>query len=159
MTTSINKTKIALELKNVTKIYPNGIVANDNIDLKVRYGQIHALFGENGSGKTTLVKNILGQNQITSGQIKVNDQLLKDHSPDKAKFLGLAAVHQHFALIDNFSVFENVILGCERKTQSALLKIEKKYQTKLEALNQQRESSSESDKEKKYQKDLNKLKS
>lgn len=153
-----NLQKTALKLEKVTKVYPNGIVANNQVDLEVHYGEIHALFGENGSGKTTLVKNILGENVITSGTIRVDQEMLATHSPEKAKQLGIAAVRQHFALIDNFSIFENVILGCERKTQSALLKIEKKYQKKLSQLQAQKTANSTEETTKKYANDLNRLK-
>ncbi len=110
--------KVALTLTDVTKIYPNGTVANHKINLEVKYGQIHALFGENGSGKTTLVKNILGENKITSGQIRVDDKLLSDNSPEKARMFDIAAVHQHFSLIGNFSVFENVVLSGGKKSKN-----------------------------------------
>lgn len=153
-----NQTSVALQLKNVTKIYPNGTVANKAINFKVSYGQIHALFGENGSGKTTLVKNILGENQITKGQMFIDSQLLANHTPENAKAVGIAAVRQHFALIDNFSVFENVILGCERKTRSELLKIEKEYEKRLTLLEKARKEKQAIGKEKEFLQKMAELK-
>ena len=152
-----NSKKIALQLRKVTKVYPNGTVANNEIDLTVHYGEIHALFGENGSGKTTLVKSILGEHPITDGKIKVDGQLLIKHSPEKAKLLGIAAVRQHFALIDNFSIFENVVLGCERQTEQNLARIENRYQKKLKMLQQRRDKSTTINKTEEYLESLKKL--
>lgn len=97
-------------MRNITKRFP-GVLANDRIDFEVRTGQIHALLGENGAGKTTLMNILYGIHQPDSGEIYVFGQRAKIGSPKDAIRLGIGMVHQHFMLVDQFTVVENVILG------------------------------------------------
>ena len=106
----------AIEMLNITKDFP-GIRANDNITLQVERNTIHALLGENGAGKSTLMSILFGLYQPTRGTIKVNGQEVKITDPNIANDLGIGMVHQHFKLIDNFTVTENIILGKEPKTK------------------------------------------
>ncbi|MFZ2557418.1 MAG: ATP-binding cassette domain-containing protein, partial [Lactococcus raffinolactis] len=90
-----------IEMRKVTKIFGE-FVANDQIDLQVRKGEIHALLGENGAGKSTLMNMLSGLLEPTSGEILVNGELEKIDSPSKASKLGIGMVHQHFMLVDAF---------------------------------------------------------
>ncbi|WEV61322.1 ABC transporter ATP-binding protein [Streptococcaceae bacterium ESL0729] len=102
-----------IEMRNVRKVFGN-FVANDNINLTLRKGEIHALLGENGAGKSTLMNMLAGLLEPTSGEILINGQVEKIDSPSKATKLGIGMVHQHFMLIDAFTVTENIILGDEK---------------------------------------------
>jgi len=104
----------AIEMLNVTKEFP-GIKANDNITLQVEKGGIHALLGENGAGKSTLMSILFGLYSPTSGTIKVNGKEVLITNPNVANDLGIGMVHQHFKLVENFTVTENIILGREPK--------------------------------------------
>ena len=106
----------AIEMLNITKDFP-GIRANDDITLQVEKNTIHALLGENGAGKSTLMSILFGMYQPTSGTIKVNGKEVKITDPNVANDLGIGMVHQHFKLIDSFTVTENIILGKEPKTK------------------------------------------
>lgn len=101
-----------VEMRGITKRFP-GIIANDRVDLKVRKGEIHALLGENGAGKSTLMSILFGFYRADEGQILIRgvEQHIKD--PNVAYGLGIGMVHQHFQLIDNFTVTENIMLGNE----------------------------------------------
>lgn len=99
-------------MNNIRKEFP-GIVANDNITLQVKKGEIHALLGENGAGKSTLMNVLFGLYQPEKGEIKVNGQPVKITDPNVANRLGIGMVHQHFMLVHNFTVTENIILGSE----------------------------------------------
>lgn len=101
-----------IEMLNIRKEFP-GIVANDNITLQVKKGEIHALLGENGAGKSTLMNVLFGLYQPEKGEIKVNGKTVKITDPNVANRLGIGMVHQHFMLVQNFSVTENIILGTE----------------------------------------------
>lgn len=101
-----------IEMINVTKAFGN-FKANDNINLKVKKGEIHALLGENGAGKSTLMNILSGLLQPTSGIIKVNGKEEKISSPSVADKIGIGMVHQHFMLVKDFTVTENIILGKE----------------------------------------------
>lgn len=101
-----------VEMRNITKRFP-GIIANDNVSLKVRKGEIHALLGENGAGKSTLMSILFGLYQADEGQIYINGKEVSVRNPRDANRLGIGMVHQHFKLIHNFSVLENIILGVE----------------------------------------------
>jgi len=102
-----------LELRGITKRYPNGTLANDNISLSVRKGEIHALVGENGAGKTTLMKILYGLEQPDSGQILLGGTPATIAHPEAAIRLGIGMVHQHFMLVPSLTVAENVVLGRE----------------------------------------------
>ena len=103
-----------VEMLNIRKEFP-GIVANDNITLQLRKGEIHALLGENGAGKSTLMGMLFGMYSPEAGVIKVNGKEVKISSPNVANDLGIGMVHQHFKLVENFTVTENIILGLEPK--------------------------------------------
>jgi simple sugar transport system ATP-binding protein len=103
----------ALKMENITKIYPNGFVANKGITFSVQQGEIHALVGENGAGKTTLMKVLFGMEQPQEGAIYVNEKKVKISSPLEAISLGVGMVHQHFMLLPSMTVAQNVTLGME----------------------------------------------
>ncbi|TPE21555.1 ABC transporter ATP-binding protein [Clostridium perfringens] len=103
-----------VEMLNIRKEFP-GIVANDNITLQLRKGEIHALLGENGAGKSTLMGILFGMNQPDRGIIKVKGKEVKITNPNVANDLGIGMVHQHFKLVENFTVTQNIVLGCEPK--------------------------------------------
>lgn len=105
---------IALELKGITKRFA-GVVANDAISFQLRRGEIHALLGENGAGKSTLMSIVFGLYQPDEGEIHVNGKQERMDGPSKAIELGIGMVHQHFKLVDTFTVTENIILGMEPK--------------------------------------------
>lgn len=107
-----------LELKHITKRFGN-FVANDDVSLTVRRGEIHALLGENGAGKSTLMNVVFGMYQPEEGSISVYENETKIENPNHAIHLGIGMVHQHFKLIENFTVTENIIIGMEPKTASA----------------------------------------
>lgn len=101
-----------VEMLNITKTFP-GIVANDNITLQLKKGEIHALLGENGAGKSTLMSILFGMIQPTSGEIRINGEKVVIDDPNVANEYGIGMVHQHFKLVDCFTVLENIILGSE----------------------------------------------
>lgn len=101
-----------IEMLNITKDFP-GIRANDNITLQLKKGEIHALLGENGAGKSTLMSILFGLYQPTSGTIKKNGKEVKINTPNDANDLNIGMVHQHFKLVECFSVLDNIILGVE----------------------------------------------
>ncbi|HEU5138845.1 MAG TPA: ABC transporter ATP-binding protein [Bacillales bacterium] len=101
-----------IEMKNIRKEFP-GVVANDNITLQVKKGEIHALLGENGAGKSTLMNILFGLYQPDRGEIYVNGEMVRITDANVANDLGIGMVHQHFMLIDKFTVTENIILGSE----------------------------------------------
>jgi len=107
--------KEALKMENITKIYPNGFVANKGITFSVAEGEIHALVGENGAGKTTLMKVLFGMEQPQEGAIYVGGQQVKITSPLDAIAKGVGMVHQHFMLVPSMTVAQNVLLGIEPK--------------------------------------------
>jgi general nucleoside transport system ATP-binding protein len=103
---------LAVECRGVTRRYA-GVVANDQIDLEVRQGEVHSLVGENGAGKSTLMKMLYGLEAPDEGEISIRGQVERIDSPRKAIELRIGMVHQHFMLVDNFTVAENVVLGSE----------------------------------------------
>lgn len=105
-----------VEMLNITKEFP-GIKANDNVTLKVKKGSIHALLGENGAGKSTLMSVLFGLYQPESGVIKVRGKEVVINDPNDASDLGIGMVHQHFKLVDDFTVTQNIILGSEPLTK------------------------------------------
>ena len=102
----------AIEMLNITKRFP-GIVANDNITLQLKRGEIHALLGENGAGKSTLMSVLFGLYQPEEGVIKKDGQVVQIKDPNDANALGIGMVHQHFKLVECFSILDNIILGVE----------------------------------------------
>jgi ABC-type uncharacterized transport system ATPase subunit len=114
--------EVVLELQGITKKFP-GVVANDQVDLKIFGGEVHALLGENGAGKSTLMKVVYGLYQKNAGEILVRNKPVNIHVPQDAMALGIGMVHQHFMLIPTFSVIENIILGLS-SDQYPLLKLE-----------------------------------
>ena len=101
-----------IEMLNIRKEFP-GIVANDDITLQLKRGEIHALLGENGAGKSTLMSVLFGLYQPEAGVIKKNGQVVQINNPNDATALNIGMVHQHFKLVDVFTVLENIILGAE----------------------------------------------
>ena len=101
-----------IEMNGITKIFP-GIKANDKVDLKVLDGEIHALLGENGAGKSTLMSVLFGLYHPEEGFIKVRGEQVEISNPNIANELGIGMVHQHFKLVEDFTVTENIILGAE----------------------------------------------
>ena len=97
---------------NITKRFP-GIIANDNVTLQLKKGEIHALLGENGAGKSTLMSVLFGLYQAEEGVIKKDGVEVKINNPNDANALGIGMVHQHFKLVECFSVLDNIILGDE----------------------------------------------
>lgn len=110
----------AIEMLNITKKFP-GIIANDNISLQLKKGEIHALLGENGAGKSTLMSVLFGLYQPEEGIIKKDGKEVKVNNPNDANALGIGMVHQHFKLVECFSVLDNIILGVE-PTKGGILK-------------------------------------
>ena len=110
-----------VELLNITKEFP-GIIANDNITLNLKKGEVHALLGENGAGKSTLVSVLFGLYQAEKGEIKKNGKAVKINNPNDANDLGIGMVHQHLKLVEIFTVLENIILGVEPNTLGFLQK-------------------------------------
>lgn len=100
-----------LLMKEMTKVYPNGFVANKDVTLSVNRGEIHALLGENGAGKTTLMKMLFGFEKPESGQIFIEGKEVKIKNALEAIHLGIGMVHQHFMLVPSMTVTENLILG------------------------------------------------
>ena len=100
-----------VQMKGITKVYPNGVAANQGVDFNLRRGEIHALMGENGAGKSTLMKMLFGLEQPTSGEIWVNGEKLTLSSPTVAISHGIGMVHQHFMLVPSLTVAENMVLG------------------------------------------------
>ncbi len=101
-----------IEMLNITKRFP-GIIANDNITLQLKKGEIHALLGENGAGKSTLMSVLFGLYQPEEGEIRKNGQKVDIRNPNDATALGIGMVHQHFKLVEVFTVLDNIILGSE----------------------------------------------
>ncbi|NJP36672.1 ATP-binding cassette domain-containing protein [Alkalicoccus luteus] len=108
-----------IEMNDIRKEFP-GIVANDNITLQVKQGEIHALLGENGAGKSTLMNVLFGLYQPERGEIKVRGEKVNINDPNVANDLGIGMVHQHFMLVQNFSVTENIILGSEPTSRGTI---------------------------------------
>lgn len=112
-----------IEMRHITKEFP-GIIANDDITLQLKRGEIHALLGENGAGKSTLMSVLFGLYQPEKGEILKNGQVVKINNPNDATALGIGMVHQHFKLVEVFSVLDNIILGAEPNKAGFLTKKE-----------------------------------
>ena len=124
-----------IEMREITKVFGE-FVANDKINLQLRKGEIHALLGENGAGKSTLMNMLAGLLEPTSGEIFVNGKSEKLDSPSRAAALGIGMVHQHFMLVEAFTVAENIILGSEitnkgvldlKKANADILELSERY--------------------------------
>ena len=105
-------TPYAIEMLHITKRFP-GIIANDDITLQLRHGEIHALLGENGAGKSTLMSVLFGLYQPEKGEIRKDGETVSIRNPNDATALGIGMVHQHFKLVECFTVLDNIILGVE----------------------------------------------
>lgn len=115
----------AVEMLGITKRFP-GIIANDNITLQLKKGEIHALLGENGAGKSTLMSVLFGLYQPEEGEIRKDGKKVEIKDPNDANDLGIGMVHQHFKLVECFSVLDNIILGVETTKGGFLQKAEAK---------------------------------
>jgi len=129
------KMEYVIEMLNITKRFP-GIIANDNVTIQLKKGEILALLGENGAGKSTLMSVLFGIYQPEEGVIKVRGKEVKIHSPLQANTLGIGMVHQHFKLVHNFTVLQNIILGMEtvkhgvlqmKEAREKIVKLSQKY--------------------------------
>lgn len=120
--------EIILEARNITKVYPGGVVANHNVNLQIKKGEIHALVGENGAGKSTLMKMLFGMLAPTEGQIFVDGKEVHFSSSSDAIAAGLGMVHQHFMQVPSMTVAENLILGAEPGTA---LKVDRKEAVRI----------------------------
>ena len=126
----------AIEMLHITKRFP-GIIANDDITLQLRHGEIHALLGENGAGKSTLMSVLFGLYQAEEGTIKKDGKEVKINNPNDANELGIGMVHQHFKLVECFTVLDNIIMGVEpvgalgflqkKQAREKVLELSKKY--------------------------------
>ena len=116
-------TPYAIEMLNITKRFP-GIIANDNITLQLKRGEIHALLGENGAGKSTLMSVLFGLYQAEEGEIRKDGKVVHITDPNVANDLGIGMVHQHFKLVECFTVLDNIILGVEPNKMGVLKKDE-----------------------------------
>ncbi|GAA4834831.1 ABC transporter ATP-binding protein [Saccharopolyspora rosea] len=113
MNTSAAAGTPAVELSGITKTFP-GVVANSDVNLTVRTGEVHAVCGENGAGKSTLMKILYGMQSPDAGAVRIDGEQVRFRSPAEAIRAGIGMVHQHFMLADNLTVLENVVLGAER---------------------------------------------
>ena len=123
-----------IEMRGITKTFP-GIIANDNISLDLRKGEIHALLGENGAGKSTLMSILFGLYQPDTGEILKDGEVVSILGPNDATRLGIGMVHQHFKLVHNFTVLENIVLGVET-TRRGFLRMDE-ARTRVLELSQQ----------------------
>ena len=123
----------AIEMLNITKTF-SGKAANDNITLQLRKGEIHALLGENGAGKSTLMSILFGLYQADSGVIKKDGEIISIKGPKDANFHKIGMVHQHFKLVEVFTVLDNIVLGAETTKMGFLQK--KEARKKVEALSE-----------------------
>ena len=126
-----NTEQYVIEMLHITKEFP-GIIANDDITLQLKRGEIHALLGENGAGKSTLMSVLFGLYQPEKGIIKKNGEVVQINNPNDATALNIGMVHQHFKLIDVFTALDNIILGAETTKMGFLQK--KAARAKVEAL-------------------------
>ena len=129
-----------IEMLHITKEFP-GIKANDDITLQLRRGEIHALLGENGAGKSTLMSVLFGLYQPDQGEIRKDGKVVKINNPNDATALHIGMVHQHFKLIDVFTVLDNIILGAEdtkfgflskKKARQKVLALSERYGLKVD---------------------------
>jgi general nucleoside transport system ATP-binding protein len=110
----------AIEMLEITKVFP-GVVANDKVTLRVRDREIHAILGENGAGKSTLMSVLFGLYDADGGRILIRGQEVRVRDPNHATALGIGMVHQHFKLVHNYTVTENIVLGLEPRNRAGNL--------------------------------------
>jgi general nucleoside transport system ATP-binding protein len=131
----VNMENYIIEMLNITKEFP-GVIANNDITLRLKKGEIHALLGENGAGKSTLMSVLFGLYDPEKGEIRKDGKAVKIRNPKDANDLGIGMVHQHFKLVDTFTVLENIILGVEpnimgflerKKARKKVLELSRKY--------------------------------
>ncbi|MGD9761772.1 MAG: ABC transporter ATP-binding protein [Candidatus Izemoplasmatales bacterium] len=129
-----------IEMNNIRKEFP-GVVANDDITLKLQKGEIHALLGENGAGKSTLMSILFGLYTPDKGEIKKNGEVVNIKNPNDANDLGIGMVHQHFKLVEVFTVLENIILGAEptnlgflttKETRKKVIELSEKFNLRVD---------------------------
>ena len=125
----------AIEMLHITKKFP-GIIANDDITIQLKKGEIHALLGENGAGKSTLMSVLFGLYQAEEGIIKKDGKEVQIKNPNDANALGIGMVHQHFKLVECFTVLDNIIMGVEpnkfgflqkKEARAKVLELSEKY--------------------------------
>ena len=133
-TPEIAPPEYVIEMLHITKDFP-GIRANDDVSLQLKKGEIHALLGENGAGKSTLMGVLFGLYSAEKGEIRKNGKAVRIHNPNDANTLGIGMVHQHFKLVHNFTVLENIVLGVET-TKGGVLRMDE-ARAEVTALSQQ----------------------
>ncbi len=121
-----------LQMNNIMKIYPNGVVAVEDVTFELEKGEIHALLGENGAGKSTLMKVLFGIEHQEQGEIILNGQQIDIKSPQEAIKMGIGMVHQHFMLVPSLTVAENIVLGVEPKKGSLFIDEDKAFKLSQE---------------------------
>ena len=129
-----NTPEYVIEMLHITKVFP-GIIANDDITLQLRRGEIHALLGENGAGKSTLMSVLFGLYQPEAGEIRKNGVKVEINNPNDATALNIGMVHQHFKLVDVFTVLDNIILGAETTNKLGFLQ-KKEARKKIEEISE-----------------------
>lgn len=120
--------KTVLQMNHIMKIYSNGVVANEDVSIELKKGEIHALLGENGAGKSTLMKVLFGIESPDEGQILLDGKETQIRSPQDAISKGIGMVHQHFMLVPSLTVAENIILGVEPRKSLCFIDMEKAVQ-------------------------------
>ena len=129
-----------IEMIGIRKVFP-GVIANDNVTLQLKKGEIHALLGENGAGKSTLMGVLFGMYQPEAGEILKNGKPVRIHNPNDANAEGIGMVHQHFKLVEVFSVLDNIMLGAEdtrrgvlqmKKAREKALALSEKYKLQVD---------------------------
>lgn len=112
----------AIEMLGITKTFPS-IIANDNVDLRIRTNEVHAILGENGAGKSTLMSVLFGAYAPDSGEIRIKGKKVEIKNPNIATELGIGMVHQHFKLVHNYTVTENIVLGREPRNRFGIVSL------------------------------------
>lgn len=126
--------KYIVEMNHIRKVFP-GVIANDDVTLQVRPGEIHAILGENGAGKSTLMSILFGLYRPEAGSIHIKGKTVSIANPNEATRLGIGMVHQHFKLVHNFTVVENIVLGLE-DVQNGFLDVSKARKKIIDLSNQ-----------------------
>ncbi|MEM3465597.1 MAG: ATP-binding cassette domain-containing protein, partial [Candidatus Jordarchaeales archaeon] len=133
-----DNSKYLVEMRGIVKRFPT-VVALDNVDFRVRHGEIHALLGENGAGKTTLMRILYGMYKPDAGEIIVDGRRVNIGSPRDALKMGIGMVHQHFMLVDKLTVLENIALFVEEgfrisfnRIRSRMEELSKMYGLKID---------------------------